>query len=228
MPEADSVAQVAAATLPAVVVSVDYRLAPAHRFPAPRDDIVAVHHWATSQADAHGIDPERIALGGASAGAHLALGAALAFRDAGTRLPAALVLAYPVTDPLGGPYPDRCDPECPPVLWLDADAVGGLFRALVGDDEEAPAAAVPARADLHGLPPVLVTTAECDALAPQGERFVALARAAGVDATVHRTTGLLHGYLNTVGDSAPADRALARHLDWLRERLDAGNVRTAG
>ncbi len=219
MPEADSVAQVVAATLPATVVSVDYRLAPAHRFPAPLDDVVAVHHWATTAGDAHGIDPDRVALGGASAGAHLAAAAALAFRDAGTRLPAALVLAYPVTDPLGGPYPETCDPDCPPLLWLDAEAVGGLFDVLVGASGEVPDAAVPARNDLRGLPPMLVTTAECDALAPQGLRFARLARSAGVDATVHRAAGLLHGYLNTVGDSAPADRALARHVDWLRERL---------
>ncbi len=228
MPEADSVAQVVAATLPAVVVSVDYRLAPAHRFPAPLDDIVAAHHWATSAGDAHGIDPQRIALGGASAGGHLAIAAALAFRDAGTRLPAALVLAYPVTDPLGGPYPEQGDPECPPLLWLDADAVGGLFDALIGGRSEVPPAAVPARADLRGLPPLLVTIAECDALALQDERFADRARTAGVDVTVHRAAGVLHGYLNTVGDSRAADRALERHVDWLRARVGSPETRRAG
>ena len=219
MPEADSVAQVVAATLPGVVVSVDYRLAPAHRFPAPLDDVAAVHTWATSPAgQGHGIDTDRVALGGASAGAHLALAAALAHAAAGAP-PAALVLAYPVTDPVDGPYPEERHPDCPPLLWLDADAVTGLFRALVDDVDRPGPAAVPGAGDLSGLPPVLVTTAECDALAPQADHFAERARAAGVDVTVHHVAGVLHGYLNTVGDSRAADAALARHVEWLRGAL---------
>lgn len=219
MPEADSVAQVVAATLPGVVVSVDYRLAPRHRFPAPLDDVAAVHGWAVAEGAAHGIDPHRVALGGASAGAHLAAAAAIAFRTAG-QPPAALVLAYPVTDPVGGPYPDERHPDCPPLLWLDAEAVIGLFEALVDDVEHPPADAVPAGADLAGLPPTLITTAECDALTAQAERFAELVRTAGVDVTVHHVDGVLHGYLNTIGEGRGADQALARHVDWLRARLE--------
>lgn len=219
MPEADSVAQVAAATLPGVVVSVDYRLAPAHRFPAPLDDVAAVQAWAASPAGrGQGIDATRVVLGGASAGAHLAVAAAVAHTAAGTP-PAALLLAYPVVDPVGGPYPEHRPPECPPLLWLDAEAVTGLFAALVDDVDAPPAGAVPVRAELSGLPPTLVTAAEYDALAPQGRRFVEIARSAGVDVEVQEVDAVLHGYLNTIGSSGRADLALMRHLDWLRAQL---------
>lgn len=223
MPEADSVAQVAASTLRGEVVSVDYRLAPAHPFPAALDDVVAAYRWVRDGDHGWSVDRQRVALGGASAGAHVVAGATLAFRDAGDP-PAALWLAYPVTDPLGGPYPDEPHPDCPPLLWLDADAVAGLFAAYVGDDvdrDRLPVAAVPARADLSGFPPTLVTTAEADALTPQAQAFAARARAAGVEVTEHHVDGLLHGYLNTVGDSRPADAALARHLGWLDGELTA-------
>lgn len=220
MPEADSVGQVVAATLPGVVVSVDYRLAPAHRWPAPLDDVVSAHRWATTRGAAHGIDPGRVALGGASAGAHLAAGAAVAFEAADAPTPAALLLAYPVTDPVGGPYPQDRPDDCPPLLWLDAEAITGLFEKLVDDVTRPPALAIPAAVDLTGLPPTLVATAELDALAPQARRWAGLARDAGVTVTSHEVEGLLHGYLNTVGDSAAADRALARHVDWLRAVLE--------
>ena len=217
MPEADSVAQLVAATLPGTVVSVDYRLAPAHRFPAPVDDVLAAHTWVRDGDHDLPVDRSRVALGGASAGAHLAACAALRLRDTG-HPPAALVLAYPVTDPLHGPYPERRHPDCPPVLWLDADAVAGLFAGLVGAGT--PDEAVPARALLTGLPPTLVTTAEADGLTLQAHDFVRRLRAAGTDVTVHDVGGVLHGYLDTVGASRFADRALAHHVGWLRTTLD--------
>lgn len=216
MPEAHSVAQVVAAETPAVVISVDYRLAPGHTHPAGLDDVAAAVRWVLDEGEAHGIDPARVAVGGASAGAHLAACAALTMRD---RL-AAVLLVYPAVDPLGGPYPDERHPDCPPVIWIDRDAIGAMFGMYLGTDPASAAdSVVPARADLTGLPPLLVTTAECDGLTPQGERFVDLARAAGVDATHHHVDAVLHGYLNTVGDSPRADAALDRHAGWLRSRL---------
>lgn len=219
MPEAHSVAQVVAGSLPGEVISVDYRLAPDHHHPAALDDVVAVLRWATLRGAAHGVDPRRVALGGASAGATLAAAAAIVARDAGDPV-AALVLAYPVTDPLGGPYEQRRHPDCPPLLWLDRTATAPMFETYIGGDASAVGPPiVPAAADLGGLPPILVTTAEVDALATQGEHFVELARQAGVPVTHQAVDGCLHGYLNTVGDSAPADQALARHVAWLRQRL---------
>ena len=216
MPEADSVAQVVASTLPGVVVTVDYRLAPTHRHPAALDDVLAVMGAVAGRAADHGIDPARIALGGGSAGAHLAALATLEL--AGTEAaPTALWLAYPVTDPLGGPYEDR-HPDCPPVLWLGEEGTAQLFRGYVGDGSVGDEL-VPARRDLSPLPPTLVTTAAVDSLRAQALRLVELARAAGAEVTHHDVTGTLHGYLNVVADEPLADAALGRHVDWLRTAL---------
>ncbi len=224
MPEADSVAQEVAARWPGAVVSVDYRLAPAHTHPAGLDDVVAAASWAQREASAVGLDPARIVVGGASAGAHLACLAALALAGAGTP-PRALWLAYPVTDPSGGPWGER-HADCPPVIWTDRDATCGMFAAYLGTGPEAldapdgpgaDPALVPARADLSVLPPTLVTTAECDGLEPQGRRFVDLLAAAGVDVAHHHVEGVLHGYLNTLGGERIADEALTRHLGWLAD-----------
>ncbi len=221
MPEADSVAQVVAGDMAGVVVSVDYRLAPQHRHPAALDDVLAAYDHVVREGAGHGVDTDRVALGGASAGGLLAAAAALVLGAAG-RPPAALVLAYPVTDPDGGPYDDECDPDCPPVLWLGHEGTTGLFaNYLDGDPAAADAPIVPARGDLSVLPPTLVTTAECDSLRPQGVRFVELARAAGVAVEHHDVAGVLHGYLNTVGDQPLADAALDRHVAWLWGSLGA-------
>lgn len=220
MPEADSVAQVVAATAEIAVVSVDYRLAPAHRHPAALDDVVAAWRWA-SAGGAPGIDPAHVGLGGASAGGLLAAAATLVLAGE-ERGPAALWLAYPVTDPDGGPYDDP-HPDCPPVLWLGREGTMTLFGTyLAADPAGAGPPIVPLAGALRQLPPTLVTTAECDSLRAQGERLVTEARAQGVDVVHHHVDGVLHGYLNTVGDSTAADIALERHARWIHRALAVG------
>ncbi len=216
MPEADSVAQIVAAGLPGVVVTVDYRLAPGHRHPAALDDVLAAFRAVVAAGTERGVDPDRVALGGGSAGAHLSSLAAIQLAGDGPE-PAALLLAYPVTDPDGGPYEDR-HPDCPPVLWLGRAGTMALFAGYLPEDHDAPHP-VPTTQDLSALPPTLVTTAEVDSLRPQAIRLVELAQAAGVDVTHHDVDGVLHGYLNTVGDEPLADAALTHHLDWLRSVL---------
>ena len=226
MPEADAVAARVAAALPGVVVSVDYRMAPAHHHPVPVDDVLAVFDDVVARAGARGVDATRVGIGGASAGAHLSALAAIALRDRaagaslGSAVPAALVLAYPATDPVDGPYPDERPDECPEVMWLNGPIVAGLFALYLGGGDDGSAMpAVPATAVLAGLPPVLVTTAGYDALTTQAERFVGLLEAAGVPVTHHHEAGLLHGYLNMVGVLPAADRALDHHAAWLRDTL---------
>jgi len=222
MPEADSVAQVVAAGLPGVVVSVDYRLAPAHRHPAALDDVIGAHHAAVRDAADLGIDPDRVALGGGSAGAHLACLSALALAGE-PQPPAALLLAYPVSDPVDGPWDER-HPDCPPPLWPGQEGIAGLFAGYLGfDPADARDELVPARCRLASLPPTLVTTAEVDSLRAQALRFVELLRAAGTDVTHHDVDGVLHGYLNRLGDEPLVDVALERHVAWLRSRLDVGS-----
>ncbi len=216
MPEAHAVAQQVASELTGAVISVDYRLAPDATHPDARDDLITAFHAAIDALD---VDHERVALGGASAGGNLAAAAAIAMRDDDFPKPQALLLAYPATDPIDGPYPTGDRPEeVPETLWLTQPLTALGFVVYAGDP--VPDEAVPHRCDLAGLPPTLVTTAEYDALSDQAIRFVELATAAGVEVTHHHEPSFLHGYLNMVSQLATADEALTRHVRWLRGVLD--------
>lgn len=222
MAEAESVAQIVAATLPAAVVSVDYRLAPDHVHPAGLRDVRAVLDHVLDDADALGVDARRVAVGGGSAGAHLAALAVL--EGPPERRPAALWLAYPVTDAVEGPFDDR-HPDCPEAIWTGRDVIGGMFDTYLGPggpDRHDPRLAPTRHPALATLPPTLVTLAEVDGLRPQAAAFAAAARAVGVEVAVHEVDGVLHGYLDTVGEEPLADAALDRHIAWLRARLDVG------
>ena len=214
MVEAHDTSLAIAAQLPGVVVSVGYRLAPAHRYPAPLNDVGAALANVIANAPTLGIDRDRIGFGGASAGAHLA---ALAVELVDHRVQA-LVLAYPATDPVDGPYEDRPD-DCAPELWLDQRTAAALYRELLGPDPQTTDNTVPARGDLAALPPTLVTTAGTDGLRAQALAYVGRLREAGVDVEHHDEPWAYHGYLSYVGRSKRSDAALARHVDWLRQRL---------
>ncbi len=215
MPEADAVARRLCADLDAIVYSVDYRLAPAHPYPAAMDDVVAAFEVAAADRS---IDADRIVLGGASAGGNLAAAAAQVLRDRHGPQPAGVVLAYPATDPPGGPYEAERPDVCPPLLWFDREATClGFSLYLAGTDHHP--YAIPAAGELGDLPPTLVTTSALDGLEDQAVRYVELLRAAGVTVTHHRVHGVLHGYLNMTGIVDAADAALARHTTWIAELL---------
>jgi acetyl esterase/lipase len=219
MPEADATGRRVALGIDGVVVSVEYRLAPHHLFPVPVDDVVAAFEAVVAQAGVLGIDADRIALGGASAGGHLS---ALAAARTSTP-PKAVVLVYPAVDPPAGPYGERPN-DCRRRWWFDREGTMGLFAGLLGpavDAEHAPAESLPSVAARGGhLPPTLITTAGVyDGLTAQALRYGELLRADGVDVTVHEVDGVIHGYLNLVGIVDAADAALERHVDWLRRKL---------
>lgn len=213
--EADAVARRLCRRLDAVVVSVDYRLAPADPYPAAVEDVVAAFE---AMAADPAVDPTRVALGGASAGGNIAAGAAQALRDRGSQTPAAVFLAYPATDPKGGPYPDERPDVCPQLLWFDPATTGFLFDVYLGGSD-ADAYAVPAEGTLAGLPPTLVTTSAVDALEAQAVRYTELLADAGVEVAHHRVEDMLHGYLGMCGLVPAADAALDRHAAWLEEQL---------
>lgn len=214
MPEAHVVAQRAALTLDAVVYSVGYGLAPAHPYPAPQEQIVAAFEHALGDPD---VDPTRVALGGASAGGHLAACAAHRLKVAEAPL-AAVVLAYPATDPVDGPYPDHKPAVCPELIWFDRAKLAAIFAKHTGTNPP-PSGAVPMLLDPTGLPPTLVTTVPLDSLRPQAEAYVEHLAAAGVEVEHHEVRHVLHGYLDMTGSVAAADAALDRHLVWLARTL---------
>ncbi len=210
MPEADVVARELCALTRGTVVSVDYRLAvDGVHFPVPHDDVVAAWRWTSEHCGALGIDPRRLSLGGASAGANLAAGAALRARDEGRALPWRLLLAYPVLhDELPAPaVPPPADMDLiPEMLRFPPEAVSGLNRNYLGGAAPSPYA-FPALGDVAGLPPLAIVTCEYDDLRPSGDAFAAQARAGGVPVIVQCEPGVPHGHLNIPGLPA-AERSL--------------------
>ncbi|MFG1922647.1 alpha/beta hydrolase [Cryptosporangium sp. NPDC048952] len=214
MPEADWTAREIATRAGAVVVSVDYRLChDGVHYPAPHDDVVAAFRWVRDSAASLGIDAHRVAIGGASAGGNLAIGAAVKLRDADGAPPAALVAVYPVAHAVLPPPSASLAAgmaEVPELLrfqpaqhrWFNRNYLGGPLSSADGY-------AFGALADLEGLCPTLVINAEYDDLRPSGEDFAARCARAGVDVRQVTATGLLHGFLNGPPEFAPIERALA-------------------
>jgi acetyl esterase/lipase len=212
MPEADRTAREVAARAGAVVVSVDYRLAVGGvTYPVPLDDCVAAFRWTRSHAEVLGIDPARITVGGASAGANLAGGTALRLRDDEALLPAALLAAYPAFYPELPPASDALTAllaDLPPVLRMSAEGTAAITRNYLGRPlDQCDGYAMPGLADLSGLCPTVVITAEYDDLRPSGERFVGALAAAGCDVTYVCLPSVLHGFLNLPPEIQPVDDA---------------------
>lgn len=202
MPEADSTSREIAARASAVVVSVDYRLAVnGVRYPVPLDDVVAAYRWSVEQCARLGVDPMRVTLGGASAGANLAAGAVLRLRDGPDPLPSALILMYPT---LHAPLPDPSEEVNSKIDGLDPastfapEYVTTKVENYVGGPlASADVYAMPGHADdLRGLPPTLIVNCEFDRLRASGERFAEQLREAGTPTTVLTAAGALHGHIN--------------------------------
>ena len=199
-----------------VVLSVDYRLAPEHKFPAAAEDAFAAVRWCAAHGGEVGIDPGRIAVGGDSAGGNLATVAALMARDAGGPGIRLQVLVYPVTD-----Y--ACDTGS---YQIYAQGYGSLearsmrwFRDhyLRGEADRLDWRAAPLRAgDLSGLPPALVLTAQCDVLHDEGEAYAQRMREAGVDVEYLDCEGMIHGFFTMAPMIDGAVRAQAQVCSALR------------
>ena len=206
-----------------VVVSVDYRLAPEHKFPAAAEDAFAALGWCAAHGAEVGIDPRRLAVGGDSAGGNLAAVAALMARDAGAPAIALQVLVYPVTD-----Y--ACDTES---YRTYSDGYGMLearsmrwFRDHYLRDEEDRLdwRAAPLRAgDLSGLPPALVLTAQCDVLHDEGEAYAQRLRSAGVEVGHRDIPGMIHGFFAMAPAVDGAVRAQALVCDALVHAFESGD-----
>jgi acetyl esterase len=203
-----------ASRTPAVVVSVDYRLAPEHPFPAAVDDAWAATEWAAANALELGAD--RIAVGGDSAGGNLAAVVAQRARD--RRLPLALqVLIYPVIDAdLDSPgyrgHGEGLNLTRAKMAWY-------WERYLAGADGFAPEASPLRAADVAGVAPALVQTAEYDPLIFEGEAYAAALEAAGVPVSLTRYDGQIHGFLRLGALCPRAFDALAEIESALRNCL---------
>ncbi|HEX2886483.1 alpha/beta hydrolase [Vineibacter terrae] len=199
-----------------VVVSVDYRLAPEHKFPQGPDDCLAATRWAAAHAAELGADATRIMLAGDSAGGNMAAVTALRVRDEGGPALCGQMLLYPVTD-----Y------HTPGTLSYAENAEGyGLTRATMewfwahylnhpGEADDPLASPLRAR-DLGGLPPAYVMSAEYDPLRDEAELYSRRLQASGVSVEITRRAGMNHGFLFWVGLVNGADAAMADACAWAR------------
>ena len=199
-----------------IVASVDYRLAPEHKFPAAAEDAYAATQWVAENAASFGGDPKRIAVGGDSAGGNLAAVVALMARDRGGPPLTYQLLIYPATDTSCDTVSCRENGEGY-LLTVDMMRWFQSHYLRSDADRDNPYAAPLRASDLRGLPPALVITAEFDPLRDEGEAYAARLRAAGVPAEVKRYDGMIHGFF---GMGAVLDQARVA-MDDLAARLQS-------
>lgn len=200
------------------VFSVDYRLAPEHRFPAAFDDALASTRWLAQHAPALALDAARIAVGGDSAGGNLAAAVALALRDAADVRLAAQVLAYPVTDLRCDTSSYRTHGEGYVLTAADMRYFRGHYLAdpaQVTDWRASPLLA----ADHTGLPPALVLTAGHDPLRDEGRSYADKLSAAGNVVQHVGFEGQMHGFLGMGKVIDEANTAVQLCADWLRRHF---------
>ncbi|MDJ0396876.1 esterase [Rhodococcus rhodochrous] len=188
----DEPARAVALATGATVVTAGYRLAPEHPFPAAADDAWAALQWVTAHIAEYGGDPHNLVVMGDSAGGNLAAGVALRARDEGAPVLRGQVLIYPALDRAADLPSRREFAEGYIVTAADMDWFLDRYFTSPGDAETP--YALPARAaDVDALPPTLVLTTENEVLRDEGEFYGRRLREAGVDVTIRRFDGLVHG-----------------------------------
>ena len=200
-----------------VVVSVDYRLAPEHKFPAGPDDCLHATRWTAAHAVKLGADPTRIAVGGDSAGGNMAAVTALRMRDERGPALCGQLLLYPVTDyhtPGTPSYEENAEG-----YGLTRDTMKWFWHHYLHDPSEGmlPHAAPLRAPDLSSLPRALVITAEFDPLRDEGELYAKRLATSGVATTLSRYDGVNHGFMFWTGVVDKAGSAMNEACEWLRE-----------
>lgn len=205
-----------------VVVSVDYRLAPEHRFPAAAEDCYDATVWTAQHASELGIDAERIAVGGDSAGGNLAAVVSLMDRDRKTSHVAYQVLIYPITD---------ANLETPSYIengegyFLTTERMAWFWELYLSDQSEAsnPYAAPLQAESLENLPPAYMMTAEFDPLLSEGDAYADQLEAAGVPVERELYEGQIHGFVRRIDLYDRATVAINRIGGLIRRVSNRGN-----
>jgi acetyl esterase len=198
-----------------IVISIDYRLAPEHKFPAAVDDAITAVKWVASNAKEFGVDASRILVGGDSAGGNLAAVVALAARDGDGPKLAGQVLIYPATD-FAMNHPSHSEPGTS--ILLTHSVIKWFCNHYLSDPADADHwQASPARAKtLGGLPPAYVLTAGGDPLRDEGDEYAERLKAAGVPVTYKHFPGQFHGFF-TMGKLLPQANVAATDIaNWMK------------
>lgn len=203
-----------------VVASVEYRLAPEHPFPAPVEDCYAALKWLADSADQLGINPERIAIGGASAGGGLAAGLGLLARDRAEVAVCYQLLIYPMIDDSNVEQAGASVPDAP--LWTRASNLLG-WRAYLqqepGSDGVSPYAAAIRAEDVRGLPPTYIGVGTPDLFRDENIAYAQRLMQAGVPTELHVYADGFHGFDGFAADSDAAQRFTAEYTRLLSRAL---------
>lgn len=215
MPESHVVSAELAHRAAALVISVDYRLAVGGvRYPAPVDDAVSAWRALLTM-----VAPQiPVTIGGASAGAAIAMSAALRIDRENLRSANALLLAYPfVHFPTPAIDPAIADEmrALPPLVRFTPESIEGMVSGYVGRVSNIPIEAMPGAAPLASLPPTTIVLSEYDDLRPSGELLARQLSESGVANNVHLSSGMLHGHLNRLPGLPETDRSLTVLADTL-------------
>jgi len=200
-----------------VVVSVDYRLAPEHPFPAGLEDCFSALQWAIAGADELGIDVRRVAVSGTSAGGALAAGVAQVARDRGGPELALQMLVYPVLD-------DRMTTDSmakfsDTPVWDSRNTVSMWIQYGAGNPPHDKYAAPGRLDDLAGLPTTCLIVAGYDPLRDEALRYAEALLAAGVQTEVHLISAAYHGFDQVVPDAEISRRSVDEQVYWIRQFL---------
>jgi len=201
----------------ALVLSVGYRLAPEHPFPAAPHDCHAATRWAAEHIGGHGGDPARIAVAGDSAGGNLAAAVTLQARAGGPAL-AGQVLVYPNTDHGSDTRSMRENTDPARFNRRSVEWYWGHYLRHPADGTD-PLASPLRATDLSGLPPALLITAEHDPLRDEGEQYADRLAQAGVPVKRLRYAGMAHGFFTMTGTFEAAREATGQVVDFLRSTL---------
>jgi acetyl esterase len=200
-----------------VVISVGYRLSPETKFPGPVEDAYTAVRWVADQAADLRIDPKRIAVGGSSAGGNLAAVVALVARDRGGPEIAFQLLTVPATEFRSTARSTSEFAEGYGLTRADMEWYGAHYLGTDAERDDPYASVL--RADLHGMPPAFVITAECDPLRDDGEAYAERLRTLGIRAGYKRYPGMFHGFLGFPEQLPEAAQAFDDAGKALREAL---------
>ncbi|MFF9910030.1 alpha/beta hydrolase [Streptomyces sp. NPDC013457] len=212
-----------AVTLELAVISVEYRLAPRTPYPGPVEDCYAGFVWVAEHAAELGVDPDRLLVGGKSAGGGLAAALALLNRDRGGPRPIGQLLQSPMLDDRGGTFSSR---QMAGVDTWDRTSNATGWQALLGElygTADVPPYAAPARAtDLSGLPPAYIDVGSTETFRDEAVAYADAIWRAGGRAELHVWPGAFHGFDSWAPDAALSRDAGEARLRWLRRILAQG------
>lgn len=208
------------------VVAVEQRLSPEHPYPLPLDDCLAAWHWLQSHAASLGVDPARVAIGGASSGGGLAAGLVLRIHDAGGIQPVAQWLLAPMLDDRTAARRDLDDIHH--AVWTNP-LNRMAWRSYLGrepGDANVPDEAAPARREnLSDLPPAFISVGDIDLFYDESRRYAEALKRHGVAVTFEVTPGAPHGFDEIARWSGMAKAFLARSRAWLGDTIGTSATR---